>query len=62
MLIMAEPGESIYRASERVCLMATVNNREYTLRFNDIDIRVYAGSHEYDINEKYWLLRKLAEG
>lgn len=60
MIICAESGESFWKASQRVMQMANAENKPFNLRHNNIEIRIYPGSHEYDIEDKYQLARRLA--
>ena len=61
-IIQAEPGESIWRAAERVIVMATRSGMDHFLSHNHIVVRVYPGSCEYDIVEKWDLKRQLQHG
>lgn len=58
-VIEAEPGESIYRVVERAIARANETQRELELVHNSITVKVYPGSHEYDIVEKWMLKREL---
>lgn len=59
MVVEAEPGESVYRAIQRVIARANRTQQEHILRHNGVEVRVYPGSHEYDIVEKWTLKREL---
>lgn len=60
--IKAEPGESIHRLAQRVIAECNRTMHEHELEHNTIVVRVYPGSHEYDIYDKWDLKRRLEFG
>lgn len=57
--IESQPGEPIHKAVERVIQAANSTGQEMFLKCNGTTVRVYPGSHEYDITDKYFLHRAL---
>ena len=58
-LINAEAGESIYHVIQRALTQANKARAEVIVTHNDTSVRVYPGSHEYDIADKFYLRREL---
>jgi len=52
-------GESIYIAIQRAIACCNQTGSQCDLKHNDMLVRVYPGSHEYDIYEKWDLQCKL---
>lgn len=59
MLERANPAESIYRFIQRVIEMCNSDGIERQLAHNGTVVRVYPGSHEEDIFEKWALKREM---
>lgn len=59
MYIEATAGESIYNLVDRAITHCNTYGVGVVICHNDIDVRVYPGSHEYDIMEKIELKRQL---
>ncbi len=57
--IKGQPGESLWMAAQRAIKAASDTGTDKFLVFNDTTVRVYPGSHEYDITDKYFLHRAL---
>lgn len=59
MNITAQPGESIYSFTQRILLAARASNFDVSATHNDVTIRVYPNSAEYDILDKWNMQRTI---
>lgn len=59
MEVRAEAGENLYSLIRRASAAACERSTTVEMIFNDTRVRVYAGSHEYDIADKWAMQRRL---
>lgn len=59
MIYEPNSGTSITNAVKEAQLQAQERGREIVMRFNGILIHVQPTSHEYDIEQIYWLKHKI---
>lgn len=55
----ANPGESLYLFIERVVKEAHIDRVTIEATHNNITVTVYPFSHEYDIEDKFAMQRKI---
>lgn len=60
MYIEHRPGEMIHQTIQRAIQTASNLNQEVYIKCHDMTLRVYPGSHEYDIQDKYNLACSVA--
>jgi hypothetical protein len=61
MKIEAEKGDNIYSAAKKACLEALIKNKDATLIFNGIEIKVYRKSLPENICEIYDLKSQIRQ-